>query len=82
MKKPELLKDAKRCKVYRYGTDGEITISKRFSVEEEMDYLDLLDSGDIKIINDSQCQSTVDLCGYIVDPDALRALDIIWTEML
>ena len=81
MIKPILKKEAKRFWIYSYGKDGEITVSKMIAPGTDVDYADLLDAGDVKIKNSSDCSATIDLCDHIVDLDALAALDKILSEL-
>ncbi len=81
MNKPTLKIEAKRCWIYTYGTDGEITVSKRITSADEMDYADLLDSGEVQIRNSSDCSAPINLSDHLVDPEALTALDMILEEI-
>ena len=72
----KLLHDAKRCYVYQYGPsqtscDGKITISKRLFDDEEADYVEAIETGDIVIENASSTANLVNLPGKKVDETAL-----------
>lgn len=79
MKAPTLLNDAKRAKIYQYGKDGKITISKRFlqNATDELDLVEAIENGDIEVENVSDCTSTMLINDLIVDMDALSAIDMI-----
>lgn len=72
-----LIHDTKRCYVYAYGVekaDGKITISKRLEINDELDYIEALENGEIEIINSSDCEELVPLESMQVDQNALTIL--------
>lgn len=73
-----LLHDAKRVYVYEYALDGKLTISKRLTVADEIDFLDAIEDGKVEIVNSSDATEFVDFPGLRLDVRALNAFsDII-----
>ena len=76
----KLTHDAKRCYVFAYGVDemdGKITISKRILNDDDIDYVEALENGDIEIVNESQAAKVIDLMGIKVDEEAVCLVDAI-----
>lgn len=73
----ELLHDTKRCWIYRYGTDGKITVNKRIEIKDDMDLVDLLDTQMIDVVNSSDCTSTISISDLDIDAEAFSAIDEI-----
>lgn len=72
--------DAKRCYVYNYGNkalDGKITISKRMLGNSDFDFIDAIESGDVEIINSSDCEKLIPIPAMEVDEVALMLLSRI-----
>ena len=79
MNKPVMMQDAKRVRIYSYGSNGKITITKRFldNLGDDVDLVEAIENGDIVIENSSDAEELINILGTDVDANAFEAIDVI-----